>query len=109
MTLRRVRPLPEFFHALDQQLSGERGPHGGPSRHDFLSFELAEAMEDFAQLWDSLPRSIPGRDDYRILIKRGYLVASLSIEAQLGPDGVIELVDVALQMSWPDDPSDDLE
>lgn len=48
MTPRRVRPLPEFFHALDQQLSEERGPNGEPSRYDFLSLELPEVMEDFA-------------------------------------------------------------
>lgn len=108
MTPRRVRPLPEFFHALDEQLSDERGPNGEPSRYDFLSLELPEVMEDFALLWDSLPRSIPGRDDYRTLIKRGHLVAAMSIEAQLSPiTGVIELVDIVLQLTWPDDWEDE--
>lgn len=104
MTPRRVRPLPEFFHALDQQLPEERGPNGEPSRYDFLSLELPEVMEDFALLWDCLPQSVRGREDYRILIKRGHLVAALSVEAQLSPvSGMIELVDVALQLTWPDD------
>jgi hypothetical protein len=103
-----VRPLPEFFHALDQQLPEERGPNGEPSRRDFLSLELPEAMEDFAQLWDSLPRPIHDRDDYRILVKQGYLVAAMSIEAQLCPvSGVIELVTIHLELTWPDDPVDD--
>jgi hypothetical protein len=31
-------------------------------------------------------------------------VASYSVEAQLSPGGVIELVDLALQLTWPDDP-----
>lgn len=108
MTPRRVRPLPEFFHALDQQLSDERGPNGEPSRYDFLSLELPEAMEDFALLWESLPCSVPGREDYRILVKRGHLVAAMSIEAQLSPvSGVIELVDIHLELTWPGDPGDD--
>jgi hypothetical protein len=96
--------MPEFFHALDQQLSEERGPNGEPSRYDFLSLELPEVMEDFALLWGSLPQSIRGREDYRMLVKRGHLVAALSVEAQLSPvSGIIELVDVALQLTWPDD------
>lgn len=108
MTPRRVRPLPEFFHALDQQLPDERGPNGEPSRYDFLSLELPEAMEDFALLWDSLPRSVQGREDYRILVKRGHLVAAMSIEAQLSPvSGVIELIDIHLELTWPGDPGED--
>jgi hypothetical protein len=104
----RVRPLPEFFHALDRQLSDERGPNGEPSRYDFLSLELPESMEDFALLWDSLPRAVQHRDDYRILVKRGHLVAAMSIEAQLSPvSGVIELVDIHLELTWPDDRSED--
>ncbi len=60
-------------------------------------------MEDFALLWDSLPRSVQGRDDYRIMIKRGHLVTAMSIEAQLSPiNGVIELVDIHLELTWPD-------
>jgi hypothetical protein len=107
VTPRRVRLLPEFFHALDQQLSDERGPHGEPSRYDFLSVELPQIMEEFALYWDTLPPSIPGRDDYRIMIRRGRLVSSYSVEAQLSLSGVIELVDVALQLTWPDDQGDD--
>lgn len=106
MTPRRVRPLPEFFHALDQQLSDERGPNGEPSRYDFLSLELPEIMEEFALYWDVLPPSIPSRTDYRIMIRRGHLVPAYSVEAQLSLSGVIELVDIALQMIWPDDPQD---
>jgi hypothetical protein len=99
--------MPEFFHALDSQLPDERGPNGEPSRYDFLSLELPEIMEAVAVSWDRLPQLIPGRADYRTLIERGRIVAVYSVEAQLSPSGVIELVDVTLQLTWPDDTVDD--
>lgn len=102
MTPQRVRPMPEFFQALDQQLPDERGPHGEPSRYDFLSIELPETMEAFATSWDQLPQQIAGRADYRTLVRPGRLVAVYSVEAQLSPSGVIELVDLALDLAWPD-------
>lgn len=36
-------------------------------------------------------------------------IASYSIEAQPSPGGTIELVDVALQFSWPDHPEDSID
>ena len=104
---RRVRPLPEFFASLDEQLSDERGRHGEPSRYDFLSLELPEIMEAFATGWEDLPEQIPGRSDYRVLIDAGRLVAAYSVEAQLAPSGVIELLRVDLQLAWPDTSEDD--
>jgi hypothetical protein len=34
----------------------------------------------FANDWDDLPRPITGRDNYRILIERGVLVRSYSVQ-----------------------------
>ena len=104
---RRVRPLPEFFASLDEQLPDERGPHGEPSRYDFLSLELPEITEAFATGWEDLPELIPGRSGYRVLIGPGRLVPAYSVEAQLAPSGVIELLRLDLQMTWPDAPEDD--
>lgn len=104
---RRVRPLPEFFAALDEQLGDERGPHGEPSRHDFLSLELPRIMEIFATHWDDLPQLIPGRTDYRVLVGPGQLVPAYSVEAQLAPSGVVELTHLALQMPEPGASEDD--
>jgi hypothetical protein len=50
----------------------------------------------FATGWDDLPRLVPGRDDYPVLVIRGVLLRAISVIAQLAPDGVIELVDFEL-------------
>jgi len=104
---RHVRPLPEFFRSLDEQLTDERGPQGEPSRYDFLSLELPEIIEAFATGWDDLPQQIPGRPDYRILIGTGRLVPAYSVEAQFTRTGTIEMVRVRLELTWPTAPDDD--
>jgi len=50
------------------------------------------------------PRSIDGRDDYRILITAGSLVPRFSVVGQLASDGGIELValDLDLDAGWED-------
>lgn len=96
MTSRRraVRTTSSFFEDLDQQLSGERGPNGEPSAHDFLVLELLRIVELFATAFDDLPPLIPGRSDYRILITSGVLVARLSVVGQLVTDDEIELIEL---------------
>jgi hypothetical protein len=64
-------------------------------------------MEAFATGWEDLPELIPGRSGYRVLIGPGRLVPAYSVEAQLAPSGVIELLRLDLQMTWPDARQDD--
>src|SRR3954464_9009824 len=88
-------------------LSNGGGP-GQPSRVDFELYELPRIFRDVADRWEDLFQPIPGRPDYRTFISVGVLVPALSVDAQLGRDGVIELlsldVDRALDL---DDTEDD--
>lgn len=100
---RDVRPTRDFFLDLDRQLPSQRGPDGEPSRTDFQTHDLLLIFDRFAAGWDELPLLIPGREDYRVLITAGVLVAVLAVEGQLAPDGVIELVRLSIDTSWPGD------
>ena len=42
-----------------------------------------------------------------MLISVGVLVATVSVDAQLAPDGAIELVRLRIDQSWPDTDRDD--
>lgn len=100
---RDVRPTRDFYLDLDRQLPAQRGPRGEPSRTDFQTHDLLLIFDRFATGWDELPRLIPGRDDYRVLISAGVLVRALAVEGQLAPDGAIELVRLSVDVSWPED------
>jgi len=95
--------LPDFFDQLDQQLGEDRGPHGEPSQHDFLSIELPPILEAFATDWDALLPLIPGRVDYRVLIGTGRYIYAYAVEGQLAPNGTIELVRLEIQLTGPPD------
>ena len=97
-----VRIAPSFFEDLDRQLPVERGPHGEPSSVDFRSIEIVEIIDRFASGFDQLGQPIPGRPDYRILLKGGLLVRGIQVVGQLMPDGAIELLtlDLDLSMDW---------
>ncbi len=99
---RTVRATARFFEDLDRQLPFERGPSGEPSTNDFQVFELLRVVERFAVGFDELPTIIPDRNDYRILIAAGSLVAAFSVIGQLAPDGAIELVqlDIDFGPAW---------
>lgn len=99
---RLVRTTPGFFAQLDFQLGEERGPRGEPSSADFLGYEMLAIVEEFATRWDDLPPVIPGRGDYRILIKGGYLVRAYSVTGQLAPDGAVELVRIRVDLTLPE-------
>jgi hypothetical protein len=98
LTRRTVRATPSFFVDLDRQLPAERGPEGEPSTNDFQVFELLRIVERFAVGFDDLPRLIPGRGDYRILIAVGVLVPRFSVVGQLTPDGAVELVQLDIDL-----------
>ena len=95
---RRVRATAAFFEDLDRQLPPERGAEGEPSTNDFQVFELLRIVERFAVGFDDLPRLIPGRDDYRILIVAGVLVPALSVVGQLASDGAVELIQLDIDL-----------
>lgn len=92
---RAVRTTEDFWAALDHAL-----PTGTePSWHAFAARDLPRAVERFATQWDTLPLLIAGRPEYRLLIDAGEVVAVYAIEAQLAPDGAIELVTVTIDTS----------
>jgi len=101
-TRRVVRATPRFFEDLDRQLRSERGPNGEPSTNDFQVFELIRIVDRFAVEFDDLPRLIADRDDYRILVMSGTLVAGFSVIGQLAADGAVELVqlDLDTELDW---------
>lgn len=101
-TRRVVRTTLRFFEDLDRQLRPERGPNGEPSTNDFQVFELIRIVDRFAVDFDDLPRLIPERGDYRILVMSGTLVPGLSVIGQLATDGAIELVqlDIDTELDW---------
>jgi hypothetical protein len=80
-------------------------PRPGPTRrqgavlHAFAARDLPDAVERFALEWDDLPTLIPGRPEYRLLIGVGQVVAFYAIEAQLAPEGAVELVSVTIDAS----------
>jgi hypothetical protein len=96
-----VRATPDFFILLDEQLGDERGPSGEPSSVDFETYELLAIIEEFATGWDDLPEQIPGRTEYRILIKTGRTVPMVSVIGQVAPDGAIELIDISIDLRGP--------
>lgn len=99
---RVVRATPRFFEDPDRQLRTNRGPNGEPSTNDFQVFELLRIVDRFAVGFDDLPRLIPERDDYRVLVMSGTLVPGFSVIGQLATDGAIELMqlDIDTELDW---------
>lgn len=106
---RDVRPTRDFFADLNQQLTDQRGPNGEPSRVDFQTHDLLAIIDRFGTGWDGLPHLISGRADYRVLVSKGVLVPAFSVQAQLTRDGVIELLRLRIDLTWPDDPDTEEE
>lgn len=89
---RVVRTTEDFWAALDLAL-----PSGAsPPWHAFAAHDLPRAVERFAMEWDALPAFISGRPEYRLLMAAGEIVAVYAIEAQLAPDGAVELVTISI-------------
>jgi hypothetical protein len=104
-----VRFASDFFHDLERQLAATRGPLGQPSRTDFLEYELPSIREIFSTRFDELAAAIPGRGDYRLLIASGSVVRAYSVIGQLIHDGSIEILQLDLELGWPDRLDDDPE
>jgi hypothetical protein len=106
---RDVRPTRDFYLALERQLPAERGPAGQPCRADFQFHELVPIFTRFATGWDGLPRLVPGREDYRVLVVRRVLLPAISVIGQLASDGAIELVEIELDTTWPAEDEVDID
>ena len=104
----QVRVSNSFFEDLDRQLSSDRGPNGEPSRNDREAVEPISIIEEFASGFEEVPPLVKGRNDYRLLIKTGKLVAGISVVGQLMSDGVVELlsIDLDLNMRWDESDQD---
>ena len=92
---RAVRITEDFWVGLELALPAGKEV----SWHAFASVDLPDVVERFAVEWDTLLPLINGRSDYRILIGTGRLVAAYSVEAQLAPDGTVELVTVTVDVN----------
>jgi hypothetical protein len=98
---RRVVVADAVLYTVDAVLP-QAPTAGRPSRAQFISTDLLEAVEQFAVGWDDLAPLIRGRDDYRVLISRGRLVYAFVLEGQLASDGTIELVSIELDVTGPE-------
>ena len=97
---RRVVVRDELLYALDASLP-QAPTAGRPSRAQFISTDLLEAVEQFAVGWDDLAPLIRGRDDYRVFISRGRLVYAFVVQGQPASDGTVELVSIELDVTGP--------
>jgi hypothetical protein len=94
-----VRITASLLRDLDWQL-GERA-------HAFLETDVVAILEAVERNWDGLPRLFAGRDDYRLWIGPCTLAHSASVEAQIAPDGAVELVSITLDFEGLPEPDED--
>ena len=105
MTSRRVvRVDQSFFDELDAQPGPDRGPGGEPSSTDSLTFDLPTIVDEFAENFDRLRPAFDGRDDYRVLVSTGSLVAASVVVGQLLDDDTIVLFGIEIDLSSPEGP-----
>jgi hypothetical protein len=83
-----VRVTGTLLRDLDWQL--------GDRVYRFVLYDLIAIQEAVAREWETLPRWIEDRDDYRLWIGPCTLAHSASVECQLAPDGAVELVSIVL-------------
>lgn len=79
-----------------------------PVHTDFLEYELPSIREIFSTRFEELSTPIPGRSDYRILIASGNVVRAYSVIGQLAPNGTVEILQLDLELGWPDTNDDNL-
>jgi len=99
---REVRVTREFFEQVDRALPAERVGLT-PSRSDFLASDLFTIIDTFRSSWDDLPRYVPGRDEWRVLITTGRLVPYLEVVGVLALDGAVDLVLITMDLMWPEE------
>lgn len=94
---------PGLFDDLDRQLGSDRGPNGEPSSTDFIVIDLPTLVDEFAENFDTLPIAYPDRPDYGLLVVGGTLIAASVVVGQLVADDSIVLLDIELDLAWPDE------
>lgn len=100
---RRIVRITDSFEAdIDRQLPEDRTPLGGPSRFDFLLYEVDFIREEFATRFDELPTIVGAPDNVRSLIGRGRLVQLYFVAGRLNDNNVIELQTIDIE-TWPPD------
>jgi hypothetical protein len=60
-----VRVTDDLWAQLEFLFPEGRPGDGSPSLHDFVSTTLVEVQRQFAEKWDDLAPTIPGRTEYR--------------------------------------------
>ena len=60
-------------------------------------------VDRFAENFDTLAVAYPGRDDYRVLITTGTLVATAAVIGQLVADDTVVLMGIDIELAWPSD------
>jgi hypothetical protein len=105
--VRYVRVTDDLWAQLESLFPQERPGDGTPSLHDFVSTTLVEVQRRFAEDWETLAPTIPGRTEYRTVWGSGPYVARFDVDGQLAPDGHIELTRISIEFRQPADEPED--
>lgn len=84
-----VRVTDQFFETLDHQLPAERDGRGGPSRTDFLAFDLPGAVDALAEDFYGVTMTTAD-PDVRVMVATGPLVPAFRLYVTF--DGATVLV-----------------
>ena len=101
MSRRTVRVDPSSFDDLDAQLGAGRGPNGEVSSTDLLVMDLPTIVDRFAEDFETLAVAYAGRDDYRVLVSTGTLIATSVVIGRLLADDTIALMGIDIELGWP--------
>ena len=101
--MRYVRVTDDLWTQVESLFPDARPGDGSPSLQDFVSTTLVEVQRRFAEEWDSLATTIPGRTEYRTVWGSGPYVARYAPDGQLAPDGHIELTAIQIEARRQDD------
>ncbi len=99
MTVRAVRFGGLFFDRLDELLPDSRAADGTPSSTDFLLYELPPVRDLLASDFENQTVAVPPGDEVRVYIASGVLVDRVALFARLTEDGVIEVLDIDIDIS----------
>ena len=81
---------------IDQLLPATRDGLGGPSRHDFITYDFTPAVETMAMDFERMTLAIEG-SSFRVMVLAGLMVDRFSIYARLADDDVVEVWAVMLR------------
>jgi hypothetical protein len=84
---------------LSSAMVGDRGASRRVT--DFLVIDLPTIVDEFAEDFESIPALFPEREDYRILVTSGRLVAASSVIGQLVDVDTVVLLGIDLDLHHP--------